>query len=257
MEGYYINNSTFFNSRKKSIIFILSILIGHPIFSQQTIVLNSNFESSSNHSKILSAKILLTEAFRRIGYQLEIVELPSERSLINANRGLSDGEALRLNGLQKKFPNLIQVPEVIMFIDIVLLSKSNKSFEVKGWESVISHSLGFVAGIQILEQRTAQLMDKVELTATDDLEQLFTLLENDRVDFIAQEKVSSLTYLQNHNITNITIHDPPLEKVGLYIYLHKKNKKIVPQLTAVIKQMKIDGTFQAIYAHQSKPHLKK
>jgi len=54
---------------------------------------------------------LTREAFSRIGYRVIIKSLPSERALINANKGIDDGEILRIDGIQKMYPNLVKMPE--------------------------------------------------------------------------------------------------------------------------------------------------
>ena len=57
---------------------------------------------------------LSQESLRRIGVDLKLVSLPSERSLTAANLGEVDGEGLRVAGLggpDGPYPNLIQVPE--------------------------------------------------------------------------------------------------------------------------------------------------
>ena len=47
------------------------------------------------------------EAFRRAGLEFKLVSLPSERSLVAANRGEVDGEGLRVAGLSDQYPNCL------------------------------------------------------------------------------------------------------------------------------------------------------
>ena len=56
---------------------------------------------------------ILIEAFRRIGQPMQITHLPTERSITNANLGITDGEFPRISGLDRLYPNLLQVPEKI------------------------------------------------------------------------------------------------------------------------------------------------
>ncbi len=238
-----------------ALIIFFCLLFAIPAFSQ-TIVLNTAFGSPvSNDTQTGFGDAVLREAFKRIGYTLKTQRLPAERALINANQGIDDGDLLRVAGLQKKYTNLIQVPEKIMTIDMVLFSKNKPAFVVNGWESVASHSLAIITGWKILEKNFARLGNRVEIIKTDNAEQLFTLLLKDRVDFIAYSNWSGLGYLKEHNITGITLLDPPLARPDLYTYLHKKHKKLVPELAATIKEMKADGTFQAMFDRLLKPYL--
>jgi len=250
-QAYFISA----DSARNILFFFLCLLVSTPVLSQ-TIVLNTAFGSPvSNDAQTGFADVVLSEAFRRIGYTLETQRLPAERALINANQGIDDGDLLRVAGLQKKYTNLIQVPEKIMAIDMVLFSKNEPSFVVNGWESVASHSLAIITGWKIMEENFGRLGNQIEIIKTDNAEQLFTLLAKDRVDFIAYSNWSGLGYLKAHNITNVTMLDPPLARPALYTYLHKKHKKQVPGLTAAIREMKADGTFQAMFDRLLKPYL--
>jgi len=238
--------------------FIILILSCRLTLAQQTIVLNTAFGPPlSNESQTGFADQVVTQAFKRIGYQLETVRLPAERALVNANRGIDDGDLARVAGLQKKYTNLIQVPESIMVIDMVLFSKNMPDFNVKGWESVASHSLAIISGWKIMEKNFSKLGDKVEIIKTDNAEQSFTLLAKDRVDFIAYSNWPGLVYLKTHKINNIKLLTPPLAKPRLYVYLHKKHKIIVPKLATAIKQMKADGTVKKIFNRTLKPLIPK
>jgi len=242
-------------STRNTLFFFSYLLFSTPTFSQ-TIVLNTAFGSPvSTDAQTGFADEVLGEAFRRIGYTLKTQRLPAERALINANQGIDDGDLLRVAGLQKKYTNLVQVPEKIMIIDMVLFSKNKPSFIVNGWESVASYSLAIITGWKIMEKNFGALGDQVEIIQTDNADQLFTLLAKNRVDFIAYSNWSGLGYLKDHNITNVTLLDPPLARPDLYTYLHKKHKKLIPGLTAAIREMKADGTFQAMFDRLLKPYL--
>lgn len=247
------------SSIQSALIIFFGLLVNAPVLSQpatQTIVLNTAFGPPvSTDQQTGFGDVVLREAFKRIGYKLETLRLPAERALINANMGIDDGDLLRVAGLQKKYTNLIQVPEKVMTIDMVLFSKNQPSFVVDGWESMASHSLGVITGWKIMEKNFGRLGKRVEIIKTDNPEQLFTLLAKDRVDFVAYSNWSGLGYLKRNNITNVTLLDPPLARPSFYTYLHKKHKHLVPKLAAAIKSMKADGTLQAIFDRLLKPYL--
>lgn len=230
-------------------LFVLSILLCHfPVSFAETIVLNTAFGAPvSNNTQTGFADLVVAEAFKRIGYKLETARLPAERALINANLGIDDGDLVRVAGLQKKYPNLIQVPEPVMNINMVLFSKKHPSFVVSGWSSVVSHSLAIISGWKIMEKNFGKLGDKVEIIKTDNAEQSFTLLTKDRVDFIAYSNWSGLGYLKEHNIKDIKLLNPPLASPKFYVYLHKKHKKLVSLLSGSLRKMKKDGTIKIMH----------
>jgi len=245
----------FFYLIKLCIVFCV-FFNGAPAVAQKNIVLNSTFSYPvSTDSQSGFADLVLAEAFRRIGYQLETVRVPAERALINANRGIGDGEMSRVAGLQKKYPNLIQVPESFMVIDMVLFAKNNTKLVVKGWDSVASHSLAIISGWKIMEKNFGKLGDRVDIIKTDNAKQSFTLLKKDRVEFVAYSNWSGLGYIKNNNIKNIKLLQPPLASPKFYVYLHKRHEGIVPHLSKVIKEMKTDGTINEIFNKTLKPLL--
>jgi polar amino acid transport system substrate-binding protein len=54
---------------------------------------------------------IAAEAFRRIDIEAGVIYVPAARSLINGNQGIEDGNIARIADMEKKFPNLIPVPE--------------------------------------------------------------------------------------------------------------------------------------------------
>ncbi len=264
--------------------FLLCVSFSHSVFSQQTlfhdnfqdnivqqvsvqksslhktIVLNTAFGSPvSNDLQVGYADQVVAQALKRIGYQLETVRMPAERALINANRGIDDGDLVRVAGLEKKYPNLIRVPEDVLVIDMVLFTKKKfkkqSSFVLEGWESVKTHSLAIISGWKIMEVNFGKLGDSVEISKTDNVMQSFAMLANDRVDFVAYSNWSGLEYLKTKNITDVILLSPPLAQPKFYVYLHKKHKAIVEPLAGAIREMKKDGSLQEIFDNVLKPYL--
>lgn len=184
------------------------------------------------------------EAFRRIGITLKTVQLPAERGLINANIGIEDGEMSRIAGLQKSYPNLIQVPEKIMDWEFVIFSKHDIPGD-PDWTSLKPYSVAFLNGWKILERLVPPETDTIKVNAP---EQLFTMLKKNRTDLIIYERWGGLLYAKKFKLDHITVKYPPLAVRAMYIYLNKKHEALVPKLAAAIKQLKMDGTYQKLYA---------
>lgn len=232
-------------------IFIGCYLFAFPAFSQQTIILNTALETPiSNQAQTGFADQVLAEAFQRMGYKLKTVQLPAERALINANNGLDDGDLLRIGGLQKSYPNLIQVPEKVMDMDLVLFTKNKPLFQVKGWESIMSSSVAIMTGWKIYEMNLAR---NKALVHTENAQQLFSMLQKNRVDFAGYSRWSGLDYIQKRRLSEITLLEPPLVKKAFYTYLHKKHEALVPKLAQKIREMKEDGTIKSLFNSILKP----
>lgn len=189
---------------KKSIkiflFFLLLIIVNKSVYSQPTLVLNTTSRPPiSNLTQTGFADLIVGEALKRVGYGLEVVHMPAERALLNANMGLDDGGLLRVDGLQKKYHNLIQVPEPLLIINMVLFSKNYPTFKVDGWNSIESHSLAIISGWKIMEKNFGQYNNTIDIIKTDGLKQSLELLSKDRIDFSAYSKWAGLHYLKKVN----------------------------------------------------------
>jgi polar amino acid transport system substrate-binding protein len=77
--------------------------------------------ASPNHPGFLPE--LAKALFKRIGVEVEVTTVPTERSLINVNSGIDDGDLFRVAGVEAEYPNVIRVPEKIMDNDFVAFTK--------------------------------------------------------------------------------------------------------------------------------------
>ena len=58
--------------------------------------------------------VLEAAVFARLGHDVAIERVPAERSLLNVNLGIDDGNGPRIGGLSRIYPNIRQVPEPVM-----------------------------------------------------------------------------------------------------------------------------------------------
>lgn len=184
-----------------------------------------------------------TEALRRIGMRLETVQLPAERGLQNVNAGYEDGEMSRVAGLNKTYPNLIQVPEVIMDWEFHAFAASSINLEKK-WADLSSYSVAFIRGWKIVEKNVPH---SSVLTVVKSPDQLFSLLDKQRTDVVVYERWGGLKLLGQLQRKDLAMIQPALARKKMYMYLHKKHKQLVPLLANSLKNMKADGSYQQIY----------
>ena len=173
---------------------------------------------------------------------MKIVQLPSERALVNADEGIDDGNFARVEGLDKQYPNLIQVPEEITRFEFVAFSRGMK-FKTEKWDSLKPYNVGIITGWKILE---ANITGTKSLTKVADEKMLFSLLKQDRADIVVYDRRQGRVVLKKLKMDYINILEPPLAVKSMYPYLNKKHKDLVPKLTETLRAMKKDGTYQKI-----------
>ncbi|HEB73064.1 MAG TPA: transporter substrate-binding domain-containing protein [Nitrospirae bacterium] len=222
--------------------------------AQTTIVLNTFARPPlSNPFQTGMADLIFIEAFKRLGMTVTIVHLPAERALINANKGIDDGDFVRVGGLSKLYPNLIQVPEKIMNFEFVAFSRKT-NIRTESWESLKPYSIGIIRGWKILEEN---VVGASWLTQVADPYLLFTLIENDRADIILYERLEGYGMIKEMEMDDVKALEPPLVTREMFLYLHKKHSALSLPLAKTLRKMKMDGSYVRIISKSLKSYLPK
>ncbi|OJX81290.1 MAG: hypothetical protein BGO92_09605 [Magnetospirillum sp. 64-120] len=182
--------------------------------------------------------LLIAALSQRLGLPVTLSVNPAAaRAISLANDGVDDGLAARVAGLEKDYPNLIRVPEPIFVNDFVACTNAPQP-SIKTWADLSPHSVAYIIGWQIFERNLPALR---EVTTTRDSRQLVQLLQNRRADVILHERWQALW--QAHQLGHtVTVQEPPLAQVPMYLYLHKNHAALIPAISAELAAMKADGT---------------
>jgi polar amino acid transport system substrate-binding protein len=211
--------------------------------ASRTIVLNtSNAPPNSTDNASGTCDKILTEAFRRLGMTLKIVNLPSERALQNANQGIDDGNFVRIEGMEKMYPNLIRVPEPITTLEFSAFTK-NDTIRIAGWESLAPYRVGIINGWKIVENGVAGVRS---VTKVRDEHALFPMLLAGKIDIAVYDRRQGEYALRQLGAKGVSVAQPPLVVRPMYPYLHKRHADLVPKLDRTLKAMKKDGTVKRI-----------
>ncbi|SEA72948.1 polar amino acid transport system substrate-binding protein [Desulfuromusa kysingii] len=224
-----------------------------PLFAQSPLFIGSAFEppiSAPGQKGIVDR--IVREAFARIGKEVLVTPLPAERSLINADKGINDGDLIRVTGLQRHYPNLIQVSEKLIDFEFVAFHKG-PHIRIENWNTLAPYSVGIVRGWKILERN----LSDAHLTQVESLSLLFTLLEKGRTDVVVYERLAGLQAIHDLGLKDISQLEPPLEVQPMYLYLHKRHKMLIAPLIEALKAMKQDGTYHKIVADGLQPLLQR
>lgn len=220
----------------KSII-VGTVLVSAIIFSEninaESFLNFAGIKNSVNH-RICARR--LEKVYEKLGIRIRTQTFPADRALILSNSGEFDGEVQRIDGIEENYPNLIKVPEPIFDLEASAFVK-NAEITIDGWDSLKSYRAGISRGIKYLETNT----DGMNPIIASSIEQLFYLLEAKRVDVVIISKNYGKEFIENHPRMHIILIEPPIIKVPLYHYLHKKHQAIVPFVMNTIRQLKDEG----------------
>ena len=180
-------------------------------------------------------------AFQRAGVKAVVREVSPERSAVLANEGTTDGDVGRSSGLEKTYPNLVQVPEPIFLYAPTAFSYQR--FDVTGgWESLRSHTVCIRRGLRQTEQRTRELQRQI----LADEATMLRMLAAGGCDVAVMERNNGLARAAMAADPPLLRLLPPMEVMPLYIYLHKSHAGLVPKLSAALRQMRADGSMQRL-----------
>jgi len=196
--------------------------------------------AAPNHPGFLSE--LAKALFKRIGVEVEVTTVPTERSLINVNSGIDDGDLFRVAGVEAEYPNVIRVPEKIMDNDFVAFTKRT-DIRIRGWADLQPYSVAYTTGWKIYDRNVKGVQ---ELVTTPSINGLPSLLDKNRVDVILMDRWQGQWVLRQTGHQFI-LQEPPLARVEIFMYLNKKHAALVPRLAQALQDMKADGSYKKIY----------
>jgi len=205
-----------------------------PIASAREVVI-STFEKPSR--VVSTVEIIIKEAYRRLGVQLQISRIPGERSLILANAGDVDGDLFRVGKIDREYKKLIKVPVNLLTLEVVVFTR-DKVFPVNDWNSLIPYTVGYRRGVKAVEYH---LHEQINTISAATYVPVFRMLEAGRCDVVVASRASGNEAIDVLGLQGISALEPPLIKESMYHYLHVKNKDLVAPLTKVLKQMEREG----------------
>lgn len=184
--------------------------------------------------------LVIKEAFRRIGLEIRVVHLPSERALINANEGIDDGDFVRISGIEQRYPNLVMVKEKICDFEFAAFT-NREDIAINDWQSLQPYHVGIITGWKILE---ANIVGTRTLTKVTSPEALFKLLMGKRVEVVVFDLLQGNALLKEQGLKGVKALSPLLAQRDMYLYLNKRHAELVPRLEEALRQMKADGAQQ-------------
>lgn len=194
---------------------------------------------------------VINEAYQRIAQKFVVLQYPNMRSLVEANSGHVDGELSRISHIDQQFENLLQVPIAINSIEGYALWAQNIR-QIVNWESLRGYKLVCVRGVQFVEQNLS--LHNIHCDPVTTFSQAVNLLQRGRYDVAVLPKNTGLNAVKNNQAKDVYIQGERLIKIDLYHYLHKKNKIILPKITAVLQEMQGNGRISEIRAEYRLEH---
>lgn len=212
---------------------LLLFLFFNPIRTAAQDTLNFSAVMQSVHRHI--SYQILQKAYNELGYEIKLTRMTSAEALAQSSSGQTDGELIRIDGISRSYPDLVQVPIPITFRQGAAYS-NRYFFPVIDWYDLNPYVIGIVEG-SLYAERGTRGMKVIKAKST---EELFSLLDQRKIDIAISSRITGRTYMKS--MPDLKEMEGIMETMFLYHYVHKKHAHLVPELSKVLKRMLLDGT---------------
>ena len=195
----------------------------------------STFEQSGAR---LVQEPVLREAYRRLGYDIEILTYPGRRAVDMANRGQVDGELARLDVIKTLYPDLRQVPVPVHQLSLMAFTRDTR-FQVEGWQSLQPYTVITLSGYKYTELKLDQWRVPHTLASRFDL--VLSAVASGKVEVGLLNRYDGLQVMQRLALKELTLLPQPVEQFPTYHYLHKKHRALVPRVAAQLAKLHQEG----------------
>ncbi|MFW5734442.1 MAG: substrate-binding periplasmic protein [Oceanidesulfovibrio sp.] len=219
----------------------------------QRIIINSSYPTPySTPERDGYFDLLLIEAFARLGYMVQINNLPAQRSLTDAAKGMADGDIGRVAGLDHTYTTLIPVPEPALDRREFVAFSRTVDIPTTDWSALEPYNIAYVEGWQVFTNIIGKAQSVTALRTTKDL---FRFLDLGRCDIALSARLEGMTMLRKLGMTDVKILEPPLAAMPMYLYLHESRRNLVYPLAETFKEMKEDGAVKYIREQVMKKYI--
>mgnify|MGYP000033794433 CR=1 FL=1 len=191
-----------------------------------------------------TAKLMAHELGQRMGVELILVPLPGKRSTEYLKAEKIDGDWSRVDGFGKDMPGLIKVIEPMSTHPF--LAYATKDIKINGWKSLESFRVVHLRGWKLVARELSPFNKK--MYPVDDVDIALSLLMANRADVLIHVPyvMQSLLKRDKYKNSNVKALQPPLAYLNVHAYLLKKHTKWAVKMSAAIKSMKKDGTYNRL-----------
>lgn len=187
------------------------------------------FATSLTRSSLMVAiEEKLTRAYRQMGYQIRVEQLPAGRSLAMANAGRFDGELFRIADVEHDYANLIRVPVPLATIELHAFTRQGISLP-NDWTMQRNLRIGYVRGFRL----AGQVQTHGQVVQVTTAAQAVQMLMQDRIDVLLDDEASVRSVL-GPNFSEVSMAAPVLAQAELFHYVHQKHHDVATQLAAVL-----------------------
>jgi polar amino acid transport system substrate-binding protein len=216
--------------------------------ADKMILVGTESVKNSMYGKWLT--LIFTEAFRRLGYEIQYDGYPAARASAMSDAGEVDGEISRVFEYQDTHPNLIRVDEVLYSTNFVAFAVK-PGIVLHGWKSLrnTTYNVEYRRGVKQSESELALVVASEHLSDVKTAEQGLKKLITGRTDLYVDVEFTIVEAIKGLNPDQFDVsavyQAGIMQEIDAYAYLHKKHTALGPKVAEILKAMKQEGLFES------------
>jgi len=208
--------------------------------------------SESDQLAVVAA--LMKEAYKRLGIELRLRELPMRRRLLLADNGTLDGDLARVASVQQEATQLLRV-------NVPIYQFALKAYRLRraGTDCPASITMaelnrfrvGLLRGHHAAEEAVAPTA-QVPVNSYDEAARQ---LQRGKIEYALAPPLAFEGALRRAGVTGFCAMSTDTETHALYHMLHRRHAALAARLEQVLGQMQQSGEMSAILANAEKQQL--
>ncbi len=184
--------------------------------------------------------IVITEIYRQIGHDLNVLLMPGLRAQQSANSGAVNGEVMRIFAYGEQTPNVVRVPTSFYSVKTVAYKLKGNDINVQTKEDLIHYKSVIVRGVRHTEKIT-RAIDRQNVHFTDSPEAMMRFIQAGRAQLALTNPLEGMLLVKNFGFTDLELIGPTLAYEPLYHYVHKDHVELVPLINQKLQELKASG----------------
>lgn len=219
--------------KRLSIFWLLVFTTGLSVSGlEKVIIVTPGFD----HPLSQVARIILPEAYKTLGYDVEFKVVPPNRAYLELDEGTADGFVMADEGITREHPSAVIVPASFGTDDFYVFSKRN-DLKIANWDSLKAYSVGYMSSMTPVEVH----LKGVKSHPGQEISQVFAMLAAGRTDLVVMPKGVGMMMIKNMKLKDVHIIGPSLESVKIFHVVAGKRSDLAPKLAMEIIRLTKSG----------------
>jgi len=187
--------------------------------------------------------IIVEEAYRRLGIEIDFDYLPAKRASLESNKGTVDGDAVRHPMVARTNKNLVGVNVPIVRDELIAYSTGQS-----GSIGKLSDLLTFEVGVSLGDHSIRRLAKHPRLVTYRTPEQGIQMLLKRRLDYVLNWQRNFEKLKKNMKSANqVYPASKSLHTAQGFHFLHKRNKHLIGKLEKILQEMWDEGFVDMVW----------